>query len=307
MGALAPRRGHGKQRASRQPLAKLSCSPHLAYAFLPISRTSAVGARRSSSASTASRISSSSSGGGPLLPPPASQHARARQDVSYTGKSRKHAARVALGGRGPQGGRLSAACAGHATGVALRTAGPLPSSYHPPRLQELGGVHARRPHVSAAATRCWGRARLVARCRAMLLLLLLLLLRLLALRRRCSQGLGRWRVLVPHASRPQAGLDLADDAADGVLLAQQAQLGCEVGVDGLARHQRQCLPRHRKHLHSPGGAPAHARCRTQQTSRHGHWLCRRHVRCVPQRAGAPQGARLPCPAPGAGRSPASAA
>lgn len=39
-----------------------------------------------------------------------------------------------------------------------------------------------------------------------------------------------------------------DDAPDGVLLAQQAQAGGEVRVDGLARHQRQRLARHAKHL-----------------------------------------------------------
>lgn len=54
-----------------------------------------------------------------------------------------------------------------------------------------------------------------------------------------------------HSNRG-ADLQALDGARYGVLLAQQAQLAQQVDVDGVARHQRQRLPRHAKHLRGKG-------------------------------------------------------
>lgn len=67
----------------------------------------------------------------------------------------------------------------------------------------------------------------------------------------CCRGLLRTAggsVPEEHSARPQAGLDAGNDAPHSVLISQARQLADQVRINGLARHQRQRLPRHRKHL-----------------------------------------------------------
>ncbi len=65
---------------------------------------------------------------------------------------------------------------------------------------------------------------------------------------------GPHRVLVfgeglePGAPRPELALQVAKEASEGVLLAQSAHVAQQPLVYRAARHQRQHLPRHPKHL-----------------------------------------------------------